>query len=88
MFLTAHIPRYRNRLDCALFIKNFGTDADFWSEKLSATDVAIMEVKESPRLKRLIEVVLAAGNFMNEGTPNGMAKAIKLNFLIEADKAK
>ncbi|CAM9332216.1 unnamed protein product [Ectocarpus fasciculatus] len=88
MVLTAKIPRYTARLDCALFMKGFSSDADFLSEKLGLVNIAVLEVVDSPRLKRLIEVVLAMGNYLNEGTRNGEAKAIKLASLLKLDTVK
>ncbi|CAN0441866.1 unnamed protein product [Hapterophycus canaliculatus] len=88
MVLTARIPRYTSRLDCALFMKGFSNDADFLLEKLGLVSLAVLEVVESPRLKRLIEVVLAMGNYLNEGTRNGEAKAIKLASLLKLNTVK
>lgn len=45
MVLTAKIPRYRQRLDCALFMKGFAHDADFLSGKLRLVDKARKEVR-------------------------------------------
>ena len=88
MVLTARIPRYQARLDCALFIKSFSNDADFLNEKIRLVDEAVLEVVGSERLKRLIAVVLAMGNNLNEGTRNGDAKAIKLASLLKLDTVK
>lgn len=88
MVLTARIPRYQQRLDCALFMKAFEGDADFLSKNLRLVDTARMEVVDSPRLKRLIEVVLAMGNYLNEGTRNGEARAIKLSSLLKLETVK
>ncbi|CAN0408951.1 unnamed protein product, partial [Ascophyllum nodosum] len=88
MVLTARIPRYQARLDCALFIKGFSSDADFLTEKIRLVDEAVLEVVDSDRLKRLIAVVLAMGNYLNEGTRNGDAKAIKLASLLKLDTVK
>eukprot|EP00903_Cladosiphon_okamuranus_P008076 g7790.t1 len=88
MVLTAKIPRYTARLDCALFIKGFSTDAEFLTEKLGLVSEAVVEVVDSDRLKRLIEVVLAMGNYLNEGTRNGDAKAIKLASLLKLETVK
>lgn len=88
MVLTARIPRYQARLDCALFMSGFGNDATFLSEKLALVSEAVEEVVDSKRLKRLIEVVLAMGNYLNEGTRNGEAKAIKLASLLKLNTVK
>lgn len=88
MVLTAKIPRYQQRLDCALFMKAFDGDANFLSEKLQLVDTARTEVVQSTRLKRLIEVVLAYGNYLNEGTRNGEARGIKLSSLLKLDTVK
>lgn len=86
--LTARIPNYRERLDCALFIDSFHETADYVSERLGIVSVAVMEVTDSPLLKRLIEVVLAMGNYLNEGTTRGEAKAITLESIVKLDRVK
>ncbi|CAN0309547.1 unnamed protein product [Discosporangium mesarthrocarpum] len=88
MVLSAKTPRYQARLDCLIFIQNFSSDADFLSERLTLVHEAILEVVESPRLKRIIEVVLAMGNYLNEGTRNGEARAIKLDSLLKLNTVK
>ncbi len=88
MVLTTKIPRYTARLGCALFMKTFSNDAELLSEKLGMVNLAVVEVNDSPRLKRLIEVVLAMGNYLNEGTRNGNAQAIKLSSLLKLDTVK
>lgn len=88
MVITARIPRYQNRLECALFMKAFAQDADSLSQRLQLVDTARKEVVQSHRLKRLIEVVLAMGNYLNEGTRNGEARAIKLASMLKLDTVK
>lgn len=88
MCLTAKIPRYDARLRCAKFMKSFSNEAELLTEKLMLVNLAVVEVNDSPRLKRLIEVVLAMGNYLNEGTRNGNAHAIKLSSLLKLDTVK
>ena len=88
MVLTARIPRCKARVDCARIMKGFSSDADLLTEKIRLVDVAVMEAVDSERLKRLIAVVLKMGNYLNEGTRNGNAKAIKLASLLKLDTVK
>ncbi|CAN0455749.1 unnamed protein product, partial [Laminaria digitata] len=43
---------------------------------------------ESSRLKRLLAVVLAVGNFLNEGTGSGSAKAFTLDSVLKLTTVK
>ncbi|CAM9121700.1 unnamed protein product, partial [Choristocarpus tenellus] len=88
MVLTARMPRYKNRLDCLTFMQSCEGSASLIDEKLILVQEAIMGVGESPKLKRIIEVVLAIGNFLNEGTRNGDARAIKLDSLLKLNTVK
>lgn len=45
--------------------------------------VLVLQVTNSAKLKRLLAVVLAVGNFLNEGTGSGDAKAITLESLLK-----
>lgn len=43
---------------------------------------AFVEVVESKKFKKLLEVILAIGNYLNAGTQKGLALAFKLNTLL------
>lgn len=60
----------------------------FISGKVIVVLYKLHQVVQSHRLKRLIEVVLAMGNYLNEGTRNGEARAIKLASMLKLDTVK
>lgn len=45
-------------------------------------------ITESPMFKRLLEVVLTLGNFLNQGSFRGNAQGVKINFLGEMKSTK
>ncbi|CAM9736463.1 unnamed protein product [Ectocarpus fasciculatus] len=51
--------------------------------RITIVSDAISQVTNSAKLKRLLAVVLAVGNFLNEGTGSGDAKAITLESLLK-----
>jgi hypothetical protein len=48
---------------------------------VDAVLTAVNEVKKSPKLKKVLEVVLAVGNYLNGGTQRGQAYGFKLEVL-------
>ena len=51
-------------------------------------DAAVACICESPVFKRLLEVVLTFGNFLNQGSFRGNAQGVKINFLGEMKGTK
>lgn len=88
MVTMARIPRYTQRLECTLFIGAFEEDAATLTGQISSVSKAVVEVSNSAKLKRTLEVILAIGNYLNEGSRNGNARGIKLGSLLELSNIK
>ncbi|CAN0293003.1 unnamed protein product, partial [Hapterophycus canaliculatus] len=83
LVLASRIPSYHARLRCAGDMHSFQPDTDATLAKVTTVSDAISQVTDSAKLKRLLAVVLAVGNFLNEGTSKGDAKAITLDSLLK-----
>ena len=55
---------------------------------LAKLDEAVQAITQSPTFKRLLEVVLTLGNFLNQGSFRGNASGVKINFLGEMKSTK
>ncbi|CBN78210.1 conserved unknown protein [Ectocarpus siliculosus] len=83
LVLASRIPNYQIRLRCAGDMQAFEPDTASALAKITIVSDAISQVTDSAKLKRLLAVVLAVGNFLNEGTGSGDAKAITLESLLK-----
>lgn len=75
------IPRYTLRLDCFIFMRKFQM---LISEAYCQHDIlnrAIDQVENSTSLQKVLEIVLALGNYLNGGTPRGGVYGFKLDGL-------
>jgi len=61
------IPRYKQRVNCFLYKMKFDEAYEDVNDDYLVLKDACDQVLESKRLRRLLEIVLALGNFMNEG---------------------
>ena len=55
---------------------------------IAKLDAAVTAVCDSSVFKRLLEVVLTFGNFLNQGSFRGNAQGVKINFLVEMKATK
>ena len=74
------IPHYQQRLKCLFFRKTFGDRLGEVRPKVEAVLYASREVVTSKKLRRMLEVVLAFGNYMNKGN-RGNAYGFKVSSL-------
>jgi len=82
------IPRYTLRLDCFIFMRKFQM---LISEAYCQHDIlnrAIDQVEHSTSLKKILEIVLALGNYLNGGTPRGGVYGFKLDGLQKLSTVK
>jgi len=82
------IPRYTQRLDCFIFMRKF---QNLVSEAYCQHDIlnrAIDQVENSQSLRRVLEIVLAIGNYLNGGTPRGGVYGFKLDGLQKLSTVK
>jgi hypothetical protein len=82
VLMLARIPRVAPRIDCLIFMEACMQDCDALEETLDKVSKACQCVQRSPRLHKMLEVVLAAGNYLNQGDSRlGSAQAIGLSSL-------
>ena len=72
------IPRLRQRLECLAFKSRFASELRSLYADAMAVSVACDDVRESTTLRRLLGVVLGAGNALNGGSFRGGAHGVRL----------
>ena len=77
------IPRLRTRLECLHYKLNYKAAVDSLSYSLANLDVAICCVLESEAFKKVLEILLHVGNFVNQESPFGNARGVQIDFLAE-----
>lgn len=77
------IERYEMRLRSLYFKRRFQERADEVLPGLNSLYLACQEVKGSAKLRKILEVVLSLGNYMNGGTNRGGAYGFKVSFLLK-----
>lgn len=82
------IPRYTQRLDCFIFMRKFQMlQSEVYCE-LDVLNRAIDQVENSRSFKKVLEIVLAVGNYLNGGTPRGGVYGFKLDGLLKLSTIK
>ncbi|KFO27005.1 Disheveled-associated activator of morphogenesis 2 [Fukomys damarensis] len=71
LYEMSRIDHYQQRLQALFFKKKFQERLAEAKPKVEAILLASQEVTRSKRLKQMLEVVLAVGNFMNKGQRGG-----------------
>ncbi|GBG34259.1 Formin-like protein 3 [Hondaea fermentalgiana] len=61
------IPRYKQRVNCFLYKLKFNESYEEAEIDFEVLGKACKEILESKKLRRIFEIVLALGNFLNEG---------------------
>ncbi|XP_023239391.1 disheveled-associated activator of morphogenesis 1-like [Centruroides sculpturatus] len=67
LYELTKIPRYEQRIRTLFYKKKFKERIDDCKPKINAVLEACKEVQRSKKLKKLLELVLAFGNYMNRG---------------------
>lgn len=71
---------WKSRIRALRTISSFEKDYDDLVRKLRSLDQAVAKIKESENLRRVFEIILAVGNYMNDTTKQ--AKGFKLSSLL------
>ncbi|KAK4289787.1 hypothetical protein Pmani_037267 [Petrolisthes manimaculis] len=71
LFEISKIEHYEERLRCLLYQKKYRERLGECEPRMTAVSMATRELTNSKRLKKLIEIVLAFGNYMNKGARGG-----------------
>lgn len=78
--LLFRVPHYEQRLRCLHYKKRFQITLNEILPRITNVMEASREVSRSRRLRRLLEIVLALGNYMNRGA-RGNASGFRLTSL-------
>lgn len=82
------IPRLKPRLQCFVFILEFNARLHDLSENVEVLSYALHDIKRCDKLIKVIEIVLALGNYLNGQGPKGGAWGFKLEFLTKLADTK
>ena len=77
------IPCIKDRLHATLFRFKFPVKMSEIMPDLTALQAAVKELNDSKKFKKLLEVILKLGNFINGGTFNANAPGFKIDALIK-----
>uniref|UniRef100_A0A674EM34 Formin-like 3 n=2 Tax=Salmo trutta TaxID=8032 RepID=A0A674EM34_SALTR len=80
MLFFSKIERLTQRMNIITFVGNFTDNVSMLTPQLNAIIAASASVKSSPKLKRMLEIILALGNYMNS-SKRGSVYGFKLQSL-------
>ncbi|KAM9429699.1 formin-like protein 3 isoform 5-T6 [Salvelinus alpinus] len=80
MLFFSKIERLTQRMNIITFVGNFSDNVNMLTPQLNAIIAASASVKSSPKLKRMLEIILALGNYMNS-SKRGSVYGFKLQSL-------
>ncbi|XP_054032906.1 formin-like protein 1 [Dryobates pubescens] len=80
MMRFSKIPRLAERMNVLIFLGSFGDTAQLLMPQLNAIIAASMSLKSSSKLRNILEIVLAFGNYMNS-SKRGAAYGFRLQSL-------
>nr|XP_057941681.1 formin-like protein 3 isoform X2 [Doryrhamphus excisus] len=80
MLFFSKIERLTQRMNIITFVGNFADNVNMLTPQLNAIIAASGSVKSSPKLKRMLEIILALGNYMNS-SKRGCVYGFKLQSL-------
>ncbi|KAJ1556170.1 hypothetical protein HK405_005858 [Cladochytrium tenue] len=84
----ASIPRFRQRLQAIIYRRKFRDEVEEIEGDLRTIAKATKAVRESGRLKKVLEVVLVLGNFLNAGSFRGHAYGFYVDNLLRLKETR
>ncbi|VDM96207.1 unnamed protein product [Thelazia callipaeda] len=81
LYEISNVSRYEQRLRCLHIISTYHERADDVSKTIETVKNASIAVMRSERLRQLLRLILALGNFLNRGKRNGNAYGFTLGSL-------
>jgi len=83
-----NIPRYIPRLDCFVFMCKFQMLVSEMYQQYDVMNRALDQLETSKSFRRILEIVLALGNYLNGSTPRGGYYGFKLEGLLKLPAVK
>ncbi|KAJ0559962.1 putative tensin phosphatase, C2 domain, formin, FH2 domain, protein-tyrosine phosphatase [Helianthus annuus] len=77
------VPRVESKLRVFAFTITFTSQVSDLRRNLSAINDATKEIKESAKLRQIMQTILTLGNALNQGTARGSAIGFKLDSLLK-----
>ncbi|POO00999.1 Tensin phosphatase [Trema orientale] len=77
------VPRVESKLRVFAFKITFSSQVDDLRNNLNTINNAAREVKESGKLRQIMQTILTLGNALNQGTARGSAIGFKLDSLLK-----
>ncbi|KAL9263590.1 Formin-like protein [Drosera capensis] len=77
------VPRVESKLRVFAFTINFSTQVHDLTRNLRTINEASREVRESVKLRQIMQTILTLGNALNQGTARGSAVGFKLDSLLK-----
>ncbi|KAL4285242.1 hypothetical protein GQ457_16G000460 [Hibiscus cannabinus] len=77
------VPRVESKLRVFLFKMQFDSQASELRNSLGIVNSAVEEVRNSVKLKRIMQTILSLGNALNQGTARGSAVGFRLDSLLK-----
>ncbi|XP_052262977.1 delphilin-like [Dreissena polymorpha] len=85
----SRVPGYEQRLKALVFKGNFQEKITEMKEHLHCIRKASLELRHSKKLSKILELILAMGNFLNQGNQRvGEAAGFKIRFLSQLEITK
>ncbi|CAG2203100.1 Delphilin [Mytilus edulis] len=85
----SRVPGYEQRLKSILFKANFQEKIDDMKESLLCIRKGSLQLRNSKRLTKILEMILAMGNYMNKGNQRvGEAAGFKISFISQLEVTK
>ncbi|GMT11570.1 hypothetical protein PFISCL1PPCAC_2867, partial [Pristionchus fissidentatus] len=88
LYEISEIPRYEQRLKCLHIIRSFKERLDLLEPSIQVVSRCCLSVSSSRRLRQLLSLVLAVGNYLNHGKRSGDASAFEISSLLSLAELK
>lgn len=82
------VPRMSERLHCMKTRYTLDENLEAIAEFIWKLRQAVTEIEENPKLRRILEIILAIGNYANGGTARGGAWGFKIELLGKIEQIK
>lgn len=82
------IPDYKSRLELLSFLNNYKSLLEDAEQRVKVFEQSMHHIKTSGNFRRVLEIVLALGNYLNGGTKKGEQYGFKLSTITQLKNTK